>query len=224
MRTPFALRLPPLTGLGMALVVALLYVGRCEVQAAQSSFGNIDTPQAGTPVAPPWPMVGWGIEPVFPGNEKHEWIAGLQNDAGPAVLSLRSEGGDVSMNIAAGQDLDLGPVVSVVAPPMGENATGSGQTAGPIRLGNVTFNQTADSLNVWSSGSGKAGDLSRQFEMATTDRNVVQSSPISGWAIAALAGLAVIIAMAIAYYENDRDDRKRRRSSGRGRRRHHRTS
>jgi hypothetical protein len=130
------------------------------------------------------------------------------------------------LNFAAQQDLGLGPVVSVVAPaPDQVHMTGpNGREAGSMRLGNVTFNQLANSLNVWESGVARAGDLSRQFQTVTITPNVVQSSAISGWAVAALAAFAVMVAMAIGYFENDRDDRTRRRSSRKSHRRHRRSS
>jgi hypothetical protein len=216
----------------MSLGLAVFGLALSEMKGAQSSFGNVDTPKAGAPVEPPWPAVDWGIQPEGANWEGPGWPAGkesmpgLKSEAEPVILSLRSAKGDVVLNFGAKQDLGLGPMVSVVAPPpddvhiMGPN----GSAANSVRLGNVTFNQLADSLNVWGSGVAKAGDLSHQFQTATITPNVVQSSAISGWAIAGLAGFAVMVAMAIGYYENDRDDRTRRRSSRKSRRRHRRPS
>ena len=208
----------------------MLWPAVCELKAVQSSFGNVDAPAPGAPVEPPWPAVDWGIEPAIPGPDVLRWPVGkesipsLVNEADAAVLSLRSTSGDFVLNFGANQDLGLGPVVSVVAPPARETSGSKATATGPIRLGNVTFNQAADSLNAWNTGTAKQGDLSRQFQTQTIAPNVAQSSSISGWAIAALAAIAVIIAMAIGYYENDRDDHKRRRSSRKSRRRHRRAS
>jgi hypothetical protein len=212
----------------MGLAMAMLWWGRCEMKGAQSSFGNVDAPMPGAPIEAPWPAVDWGIEPTPGGAEGLRWpvgkesIPGLKSEAGPAVLSLRSAKGDVVLNFGVNQDLGLGPVVSVVAPAAVEvQMTGpKGKVASPMRLGNVTFNQTAESLNAGAADAAKTGDLSRQFQTETITPNVAQSSAINGWAIAALAAIAVIIAMAIGYYENDRDDRKRRKTSRRSRRRH----
>jgi hypothetical protein len=219
-----------LLGWGLALAVAMLWSAVCEVKGVQSSFGNVDAPVPRASGDPAWPAVDWGIEPAFPGNEVlrspvgRESIPGLGNDAGATVLSLRSASGDLVLNFGANQDLGLGPVVSVEAPAARETPGSNAKETGPIRLGNVTFNQAADSLNVWRTDTAKGSDLSRQFQTETITPNVAQSSSIGGWAIAALAAIAVIIAMAIGYYENDRDDRNRRRSSRKSRRRHRRAS
>lgn len=198
------------------------------MRGVQSSFGNVDAPTPEALVKSPWPVVDWGIEPAFPGEEGLDWpmgkepIPGLRSEAGPVVLSLPSTKADIALNFGANRDPGLGPVVSVAAPPAGdaEITKSNGMEAGPMRLGNVTFNQAADSLNVWGSGTAKEGDLSRQLQTEATAPNVVQASTISAWAIVALAAFGVIVAMAIGYYENDRDDRKRRRGSRKSRRRH----
>jgi hypothetical protein len=175
----------------------------------------------------------WGLEPALPGAEKLGWpaskesIPGLGNEATSIVFTLPSAKGDIILNFGANQDLGLGPVLSVIAPAAGENGVksdNSGRAGGPIRLGNITFNQAANSLNVWKSDTLKHGDLSRQSQNEAAGLNAAQSSGSGGWAIAALAALAIMAAMAIGFYENDRDDRQRRRSSRRDRRRHHRAS
>jgi hypothetical protein len=152
-----------------------------------------------------------------------ESISGLKSDAASVGLSLRLAGDDNVLDFAGKPDLQLGPVTSVLAPSPGEGLA-KGREASPIRLGNVTFNQAANSLNVWKTNAPKDGDLSRQLPVEAANRNATQTSDIAGWAIVGLAAFAIIIAMAIGYYENDRDDRTRRRSSRRKKRRHRRTT
>jgi hypothetical protein len=176
----------------------------------------------------PWPAVEWGMQPMARGMGEGRGQPTLHftDDAPPLVLSLDSARGNVVMHFRAREDDGLGPVVSIDTLSVAETEKNRPNELKPEpgapRLGNGSFNQAADSFNVGKPDSGKSGDLSRQFGGAgIPPKNVVTATPINGWAIAGIASLAVVAALAIGFFENDRDDRERRKKV---RRRKHRQS
>ncbi|MDR3403367.1 MAG: hypothetical protein P4L99_12790 [Chthoniobacter sp.] len=175
----------------------------------------------------PWPAVEWGMQPTAGGMGEDRGRPTLRftEDAPPILLSLDSSWGNVVMHFRAHEDDGLGPVVSIDALPNAEGETNRPKELKPepgaLRLGNVSFNQAADSFNVGKPDDGKANDLSRQFGgTGVAAKNVVTATPINGWAIAGIAALAVVAALAIGFFENDRDDRLRRKKNRRRKHRH----
>jgi len=88
---------------------------------------------------------------------------------------------------------------------------------GPLRLGTVSFNQMAESVNAWKVGAPKADDLSRQFQPGASTPSFLSTIPAGGLAAIGLGAFAIILGLTLAQYENDREERRRQK-----RRRHHR--
>jgi len=143
----------------------------------------------------------------------------------PRAVDVAGQGWRLGAQPSLGVTLDAAGGNIVIVPPDTEGETSapkeSKQEPGPLRLGNVSFNRAAASFNVGKPDDLKANDLSRQFGgTAVAAKNVAASSPINVWAIAGIGALAMIVAMTIGFYENDRDDRQRRKKNRRHRHRH----
>ncbi|MEP6673016.1 MAG: hypothetical protein ABJF10_27900 [Chthoniobacter sp.] len=220
-------QLPILTGYATVLATALLWLGTGEVGSAQFSFGNSASPVAEAPVEQPWPAVEWGMQPMAPVLIGRGGLptAIFTEDASPQFLSLDSVRGNVSMRFRVEEGAGLGPVVSIVPPSTAEGGIDRPQESksepGELRLGNVSFNQAADSFKMGKIDARKADDISRQFGgPGIASKDVAAGTSINAWAVVGIAALAVIVAMTIGFFENDRDDRQRRKKSRRRRHRH----
>lgn len=213
-------RLRPLQGLGWVLV--MVWLGMTGRSWAQSSLdaSAVVPPASRPPLEKPWPtedgILRGEILPILPGNAAIEEFS-LQSNTAGSPLRLGAEEG-------------LGPVADLSVPlPGAGHAAASKRTQDedaevrPSQLGNVSFNRMAQSFNL-----GKAeddvpkNDLSRQLGKVSGPRNVVATSPITGWAVIGLILLVIVIALVIGQHENDNDDRKRRKKVRR--RRHHHSS
>lgn len=129
------------------------------------------------------------------------------------------------MQLPAGENTVLGPIINLTqslpeAPHAAAGTTDLEPEPGPWRLGNVSFNRTAQSFNLGKGDDVRKDDLSRQLGMVVGSPQIATSTPITGWAIAGIAVLVILIAMAIGNYEGDEDDRKRRKKERRHRHRH----
>jgi hypothetical protein len=140
----------------------------------------------------------WKEAPIFP-----QW--NVTPDAGEADEGL---------------GLAVKPPPSPAATEEADKPSGTGATPpqpATLRLGNVTFNEMAQSVNAWKVGPARADDLSRQFQMGVATPNVIDAIPVSGWAAIGLGAFAIILGMVLGQYENDHEERQRQK-----RRRHHR--
>jgi hypothetical protein len=129
------------------------------------------------------------------------------------MLGLSDDGSPVEL---------LGPTVALTVPlpekPV--KATGRRETESTAKtpeseLGNVSFKRAAASLDTEKSDVTKPGDLSHRFDTQVVSGNVAAATPLSGWTLIAIAGMVILIVLAISFH---RKDSRRRRH----RHRHHR--
>ncbi len=215
------------------ILLAALAMGLLCVQTgrAQFSTGETAAPVALPPTERSWPAVEWSLQlpigesdamgwPVFR-KPKEEW-----GDDPFVVLDVlrfteghHPLGGSQETDPASGwldQGDDLGLMVAKTLRIRGLDVDNTGVVPVKIPLGNVAFNRAATSLNLQKIEVPKTDDLSRQYQGGVAAPNVVHSVPIGGPAMAGVAFLAVLIALAVGYY-----DRGRRRRRSRTRRPHH---
>ena len=210
--------------------MVMAFLGAIEPSWAQISVGNSLSPST-TPVLPPtldepWPAVDLGLEPMAPDL----WTLGLRSAEllqfeGQSAPSLQFGTENVVMQFRAGENTVLGPIIDLTkslpeAPKTVAGGTALESEPGPWRLGNVSFNRTAESFNVGETDDVRKDDLSRQLGKVGGSSQIATSAPITGWAIVGIAVLVILIAMAIGNYEGDKDDRKRRKKERRHRRHH----
>lgn len=239
MNVPISLRVPALPGIAVSVLLAVISLGVIELRGAQLTFGESDPllplPPKMLRTDTPWPAVEWGLhvtfaEPFLPMESLsgQEIISPPPDHPSQSLLPVASSPARdvVPPSVAKGEPIP--PLSEIAASPTDEKEPSSeSKTPAPKwsaqHLGDGSFNQAAESLNVHKVAGGRnSNDLSRQFEGATASRNVATASPITGWAILILIALVAFGAIALGQYESD-DDLKRRKES-RHRRRSHRHS
>ena len=110
----------------------------------------------------------------------------------------------------------LGPLVTLAIPQPDNPAKAASDEAESAPQmprndpGNVSFKRAAASLNVQRSDVARPGDLSRQFDTPLVNGSVAPAVPLSGWTVISLAGMVVIIVLAIGFHQRDSRRRKHR--------------
>jgi hypothetical protein len=98
-----------------------------------------------------------------------------------------------------------------------KGARSSAGSRAPLQIGDVTFNQMAESVNAWKTGPAKADDLSRQFQPKAGASGLMGAVPTGAWLVLGIAVFAVLFGLVLGQYESDQEARKRHK-----RRHHHR--
>lgn len=221
LQSDFCLR--SLRGFGLAIVLLLGSSG--EMAWAESPFHEAAPyhtfPNIGLPGGESWPTIGWSLQQATPETK----VSALMPDASTAVFTLPSGPEGVSIQFRDPEMIDLGPIVDLSKPlPKASQtvakANQSESALEPWQVGNGSFNRMAQSFNLGKSDVVLKDDLSRQLGKVAGSPNVAASAPITGWAIAGIAVLVVLVAMTVAHFENDKDDRKRRKKVRRRKHRH----
>ena len=208
--TVFPGRSALLRGIALAVVAMgwLAQFGRAEVLFPDHP--GLVPPGSAAPSQPPSPKVDYNLQPPVE-TQKGDPLPPSEDIADAWKTNPATNGW-------------FGPVENFAPLPLTEGEKGSGNATRPsapqpttIRLGNVTFNQVAASVNAWKVDGSNPNDLSRQFQGGVAAANQASAISISGWAVVGLAGFAIILGLVLGQYENDHEDRKRRKN-----RRHHR--
>jgi hypothetical protein len=87
----------------------------------------------------------------------------------------------------------------------------------PLRLGDVTFNRMAESVNAWKPAVATANDLSRSFQPGAAAPGLLGAIPAGAWLLTGIAAVALLLGLVLGQYEKDREERRRQK-----RRKHHR--
>ena len=82
--------------------------------------------------------------------------------------------------------------------------------AGPFHVGSVTFEEAAKSMNAVKTEFSKPDDLASQYKLGVAATNVVQATPITGWAVVALSAVAVVLGLIVGHFESTRLKHKHR--------------
>jgi len=152
-------------------------------------------------------------------------VPALVKDASSVVFTLPSSADRRSIQFRDPEITEARPILDLKEPmphasQVATEANNPAVEPGQWQVGNGSFNHMAQSFNLGKTDEVAKDDLSRQLGKAGGSPNVATATPITGSALVGVAVLVVLIAMSVAYYENDKDDRKRRKKVRRRKHRH----
>jgi hypothetical protein len=207
--------------------LAIAFLGATGMAWGQISSSTLLSGSASPLILPameePWPAVDLGLAPMTPDVRAFSQQP-LPLDDQP-TLPLHFGTKNVVMQFRSGENTVIGPIIDLMKslpepPKAGAGTTELEPEPGPLRLGNISFNRTAESFNLGKADDVRKDDLSRQLGKLHGSPQIADSTPITGWAIGGVALLVILIAMAIGNFEGDKDDRNRRKKARRHRHRH----